>query len=287
MLGHVLWRTCRAAGIDAFATVRSDELAGAAASVLESSATLTGVRAEDPDSVRRALDESGAETVVNCIGIVKQSSAIRDPVTTIRVNSLFPHQLAAACHKRGARLIQISTDCVFSGSEGGYDEDNVPDPIDLYGRSKLLGEADGEGALTIRTSMIGRELERANGVLEWFLGESGSVRGFSHAVFSGPTAPVLSRAIVDVIVRHPALEGLYHLGADPIDKHQLLWMLRDAFSLEVEIERDDAIRVDRSLDSSRFRAATDWEAPSWPDMVTELAELSSEYATMKGSLAHR
>src|SRR5690349_10025377 len=185
MLGHVLWRTCRESGIEAIATIRTDELGRPAANVLDRDSTLTGVRAEDSDSVGRALEVSGAEVAVNCIGVVKQSAAAQDdPVRTIRVNSLFPHELATACRERGARLIQISTDCVFSGREGGYGEDDVPDPVDLYGRSKLLGEVAGEGALTIRTSMIGFELENANGLLAWFLGEAGGrVRGFSEAVF--------------------------------------------------------------------------------------------------------
>ena len=142
--------------------------------------------------------------------------------------------------------------------------------------------------LTIRTSMIGRELERANGLLEWFLGEAGgSVRGFTRAVFSGPTTPVVSRALAEVIERHHDLEGLYHLGAEPIDKYRLLCMLRDLFSLEIEIERDDSVEVDRSLDSSRFREATGWEPPSWTDMVAELAEMAPAYAGLKESLAQR
>jgi dTDP-4-dehydrorhamnose reductase len=287
MLGHVLWRTCRDAGIDALATVRAERLEGSAASALDPAATLSGVRAEDPGSVARALDESGAEVVVNCIGIVKQADAARDPVAAIRVNSLFPHELAAACAQREVKLVHVSTDCVFSGRRGGYAEDDEPDPADLYGRSKLLGEPAG-GALTLRTSMLGRELEGANGLLEWFLSQrGGSVRGFAGAIFSGPTVPVLSRAIADVIARHPGLDGLHHVGADPIDKHSLLWMLRDAFGVEVEIERDESVRVDRSLDAGRFRSATGWTAPSWAEMVAELAESAPERAGREGSLAHR
>ena len=286
MLGHVLWRTCRDRGMEAFATVRDER--GPAASVLDPARTITGITVEEPRSVARALDESRAAVAVNCIGVVKQSATTRDPVTTIRSNSLFPHQLAVTCRERGVRLIQVSTDCVFSGRRGVYSEEDIPDPVDLYGRSKLLGELDGAATLTIRTSMIGRELERANGLLEWFLGEAGgSVRGFTRAVFSGPTTPVLSRALAEVIERHHDLEGLYHLGAEPIDKYRLLCMLRDAFSLEIEIERDDSVEVDRSLDSSRFREATGWEPPSWTEMVAELAEMAPAYAGLKESLAQR
>src|SRR4051794_7537176 len=251
MLGHELWHTC-SDRFDAYATVRADELTGPTADMLDAERTVFGVRVEEPRSVARALDETGAEAVVNCVGIVKQ--AVDDPEPAIRVNSIFPHQLAAACRERSARLVHVSTDCVFSGRRGSYVESDLPDPVDVYGRSKLLGEPATPGALTIRTSMIGRELATSHGLLEWFLAKSGgSVRGFTRAVFSGPTTPVLSRAIADVIERHHDLEGLWHVSAAPIAKHDLLLLLRDAFELDLDIEPDDSVAIDRSLDSSRFR----------------------------------
>jgi dTDP-4-dehydrorhamnose reductase len=285
MLGHELWRTC-AERFDAYATVRSDEPSGPVTEVLDAGRILAGVRAEEPRTIARALDETQADAVVNCIGIVKQ--AVDDAEPAIRVNALFPHQLAAACRERGARLIHISTDCVFSGERGGYAESDLPDPVDTYGRSKLLGEPAMPRALTIRTSMIGRELATSHGLLEWFLAQSGgSVRGFTAAVFSGPTTPVLSRAIADLIERHPERQGLWHVSAEPIAKHDLLLQLRDTFELDVEIEPDDSVVIDRSLDSSRFREATGWEPPSWPEMVAELAASADEYAHVRQGLARR
>lgn len=288
MLGHVLWETCQQR-MEAYATVRDEELTGAAAAVLDPSCTLTGVRAEESGTVARALDSSRADAVVNCVGVVKQAREGADPVTSIRINSLFPHELAAACRERGARLIHVSTDCVFAGDAGPYDESDRPDPEDLYGRSKLLGEVSAEGALTLRTSMIGRELETSNGLLEWFLGAAaeGAVRGFTQAVFSGPTAPVLARVIADILERQTGLEGVAHVGAAPINKYDLLLQLRDAFELDVEIEPDDDLVVDRSLDSSRFRSATGWEPPSWPEMIAELSEGAARYTDLRERLAHR
>jgi dTDP-4-dehydrorhamnose reductase len=285
MLGHVLWGTCRER-FDAYATVRGDELRPEAEAVLDPDRTVSGVRAEDPRSIARALDATAAEAVVNCIGVVKQ--VVDDPVTTIRINALFPHELAAACRERGVRLIQVSTDCVFSGRRGGYTESDPPDPEDLYGRSKLLGEPAVPGAVTIRSSMIGRELGTSHGLLEWFLAQRGGlVRGFTRAVFSGPTTPVLSRAIADVLARYPELEGLWHVGAEPIAKHDLLILLRDAFEIDVEIEPDDAVAIDRSLDSARFEAAAGWSAPSWDDMVAELAATADDYESIRRGLARR
>jgi dTDP-4-dehydrorhamnose reductase len=286
MLGHVLWQECRDR-FDARASVRSTQLGELAARALDRERLVTGVRAEEPASIEAALDRTGAEVVVNCIGVVKQDPAAADPVATILANALLPHQLAAACSARGVRLIHVSTDCVFSGRKGGYREDDTPDPEELYGRSKLLGEPNGSGVLTLRTSMIGRELGRHNGLLEWFLSQGGQVRGFTGARFTGPTTPVLARAICDVIERHPRLEGVWHFGAEPITKHDLLVLLRDAFGIEVEIVPDPEVEVDRTLNSSRFRAATGWAPPSWPEMVAELAGVASAQSEPRQVLADR
>lgn len=283
MLGHKLWQ--HASGpLDAWATIRGEELSGPAAAVLDPDRVVTGVSAEDPASVARALERSGADAVVNCIGIVKQSSAASDPVPSIKVNSLFPHQAAAICRERGARFVHVSTDCVFSGSRGSYTEDDVPDAGDLYGRSKLLGEATGPGSLTVRTSIIGRELASEFGLVEWFLGEAGgSVRGFSKAIFSGFTTQALAAVLTSILTGHPELEGLWHVSAEPIDKDRLLRMVRDAYGVEVEIEADDSVAIDRSLDSSRFRGATGWQPPGWEQMIEEMAADPTPYEEIRRS----
>jgi dTDP-4-dehydrorhamnose reductase len=263
MLGHVLRRECERR-METFATVRSES---------NDRNVIGGVRAENPDSVARAIEDTAPEVLVNCIGVVKQSPAAADAVSLITANSLLPHRLAAECHTRGVRLLHVSTDCVFSGRRGNYAEDDLPGPTDLYGRSKLTGEVSGPGTVTVRASMIGRELRTQNGLLEWLLAQppGGSVRGFANAVFSGPTAPELARAIIRVAADEPELEGTFHIAAEPISKYDLLIKLRDAFGLELEIERSSEPVIDRSLDSERFRAATGWDPPSWDRMVAELA----------------
>jgi dTDP-4-dehydrorhamnose reductase len=160
---------------------------------------------------------------------------------------------------------------VFGGEDGRYTEDDRPDPADLYGRSKLAGEPEDQGVLTLRTSMLGRELDRSSGLLEWFLAVRGEASGYPRAVFSGPTTPVLARLICDLIGDSPELEGVWHVGAEPISKFDLLTLVRDAFALDVELAPDPSVEVDRSLDSSRLRAATGWEPPGWYEMVQELA----------------
>jgi dTDP-4-dehydrorhamnose reductase len=271
MLGHRLWRTCRE-GFETRATVRAPSRAAVEAPLEDTDGVIYGVRAEDPQTVQRALDLARPDAVVNCIGVVKQIAS--EPAAVVRLNALFPHELAAACEARGIRLVHLSTDCVFSGRRGGYSERDTPDPVDLYGRSKLAGEPSGPHVLTLRTSMIGWELGgRRQGLLEWFTAQrNGSVGGYTRAVFSGPTTQVLSRAILTAVEHDSELAGgTWHVAAEPIAKHDLLVALRDTLSLEIEIEPDDTVTIDRSLDPSAFTAATGWAAPPWETMLDELA----------------
>jgi len=211
------------------------------------------------------------QAVVNAVGIVKQRPDAKDNITSIEVNALFPHRLAELCVASGTQLVHMSTDCVFSGKKGGYSEDDLPDAEDLYGRSKLLGEVSGARCLSLRTSIIGRELGRKTGLLEWFLAQRGTVRGYRNAIFSGFTTIEMARIIEKVIVRQGESSGLYHVSSERISKHDLLVRIRDRLGLETKIQPDDDFRCDRSLDSSRFRTAFTYSAPSWAEMIDELA----------------
>jgi dTDP-4-dehydrorhamnose reductase len=214
--------------------------------------------------------------VVNCAGAVKQRSDV-GAAEMIRANALFPHELADACDAVGARLVHLSTDCVFSGAGGprphGYTESDPPDAADLYGRSKLLGEVVRPGHLTIRTSMVGPELARHTALLDWFLRAESPVPGYRHARFSGLTTPALSRLLLRLAFEHRGVEGLFHLAGPAIDKYRLLMLLRDCLRPDVAVEPDDAVHVDRRLDGRRMAAATSLEVPSWTEMIEELAAL--------------
>jgi dTDP-4-dehydrorhamnose reductase len=203
MLGHKLYQTF-VPHFDTYVTFRRRPEPHW--TIFDNAHVLNGVAAEDFDTVVRAFETARAQVVVNCVGIIKQSPTAKDSVTTITVNSLLPHRLARLCLDGGARLIQLSTDCIFSGRKGNYSETATPDAEDLYGRSKLLGEVEGSNCLTLRTSMIGRELERSDGLLEWFLSQNGkTVRGFTRAIFSGFTTNALANIIAQIVTSHPGL----------------------------------------------------------------------------------
>jgi dTDP-4-dehydrorhamnose reductase len=231
------------------------------------------VDALDPAGVAALVEELRPAVVVNAIGLVKQLEEASRPLPAITVNALLPHVLSDACAGVGGRLIHVSTDCVFSGALAApraYREDDLPDAADLYGRSKLLGEVTAAPGLTLRTSIIGRELERASGLMEWFATQDGEdVGGFTNAIFSGLTTKALARVIEEVVLEHPQLVGLYHVAAAPISKYDLLLRLRDALGLRCEVRAVDEPRINRALDGARFREATGIEVPSWDEMIRE------------------
>lgn len=229
-----------------------------------------GVDARSVETIERAFDDFQPEVVVNAIGLVKQRDDADDRLLAIEINALLPHRLAALCRRRQARLIHISTDCVFSGRRGRYRETDVADAEDIYGRTKFLGEVAGPPCLTLRTSIIGPELSRKRGLLEWLLAQRGQIRGFRRAVFSGLTTLEFGRVIRRMIEYHPDAHGLYHVASQAIDKYSLLDLIRCVFDLQIEIIPDDGVVVDRSLDGSIFNDTFDYQAPSWHQMLTDL-----------------
>ena len=224
------------------------------------------------DKIENLIITLKPDILINCIGIIKQLPSAKDPIPSITINALFPHQLAQLCQKDQTKLIHISTDCVFSGLKGNYTEQDNPDPIDLYGRTKLLGEVTYNDCLTLRTSIIGRELNSQNSLVEWFLSQKGkTVKGYDRAIYTGLTTPVLAQIIEKIILEHPTLTGLWHVSSDPITKYQLLNIINQAFNLGITIEKDDSFVCDRSLNSQKWRSLTGYSPPTWEDMINSLA----------------
>jgi dTDP-4-dehydrorhamnose reductase len=227
---------------------------------------------EDFDALVRLFERHRPTVVVNCIGLVKQLDDSKDPLAAIPVNAILPHRLARLCALAQARLVHLSTDCVFSGEKGMYVEDDLPDARDVYGRTKLLGEVDYPHALTLRTSIIGHELASNHSLVCWFLAQEGAVRGFSRAIFSGFPTVEIARIIDEIVLPRPELSGLYHLSADPIDKASLLKLIADTYGKGIRIDDDPGFVIDRSLDSSRFRSSTGFQPENWPTLIRRMAE---------------
>lgn len=235
---------------------------------------ISGIDVSDFDSLVRVFAQVRPNVVINCIGLVKQLSESKDPLIALPLNALLPHRLQHLCGVAGARMIHISTDCVFSGTTGNYLETDCPDADDLYGVSKRLGEIDGPGAVTLRTSIIGHELISSRSLIDWFLAQEGPIQGFTRAIFSGVPTVELANIIRDHVVPNPALTGLYHVSAEPISKYDLLSMVAEAYGKDIRIEPSERLVIDRSLNSDRFRAATGWAPPPWERLVRTMREFA-------------
>ena len=270
MLGHQLLRHF-APRHETRVTLRQAVSAYASFGLFTPANSYGGVELTSSDALAQVLADFRPDAVINAVGIVKQRPTAEEAIPSIEINALFPHRLALACATAGARLVHMSTDCVFSGRKGGYVETDPSDAEDLYGRTKFLGEVHAPNAVTLRTSIVGPELSRKAGLLEWFLAQRGTVRGFRKAIFSGFTTIEMARIIEHLLTRSPAPSGLYHVSSEPISKYDLLDLVRTTLGLDVEIVPWDDFRCDRSLDSTRFRTEFGYRPPAWPAMVEELA----------------
>lgn len=270
MLGHVLCGVLAGRGHEVAATwhsaPRPDDLPGQP--VLIGPQDLTA-----PDMVGQVLATFQPAVIVNCAGLIKQRAGQTDMAAMIALNALLPHRVAAACTKAGVRLIQISTDCVFSGQRGHYAETDPPDANDAYGLSKLLSEVAAPH-LTLRTSLVGWQRgDAADSLLGWFWSQRGQeAKGYTRAFFSGLSTPAFSRLLADIIEHHSQLAGLYHVAADRISKHDLLAGLNRRLGHPVALRPDPSLVIDRSLDGRRFRAETGLIAPAWDQMLDELQQ---------------
>ena len=272
MLGHQLLKSWGNAH-DVHVTLRKKLAAYQAFGLFHTGNSSPGIDACHIESVAAVLKAFQPEAVVNAVGIVKQRAESHDAILSLEINALLPHRLSEVCGEMGARLIHISTDCVFSGSKGKYTEDDPEDASDLYGRSKLLGEVTGPHAITLRTSIIGQELSRKSGLIEWFLQQQGTIKGYDQAIYSGFTTLEMARIIEKILVGHPKLSGLWHVASQPISKYKLLNNLSSALGRnDIKIERDTTFVCDRSLNGSRFQQATGYEPPAWATMLGELAQ---------------
>lgn len=229
---------------------------------------LSGVDVLDQDALIRVMERVRPEVVINCVGLIKQLSDANDPLVALPINAMLPHRLARLCGLIGARLIHVSTDCVFDGRKGMYLERDPSDAEDLYGKSKFIGEVqESPHAITLRTSIIGHELGSNYALVDWFLSQESSVKGYAKAIFSGLPTAELARVMKDFVIPNPQLTGLYHVSAEPIDKLSLLRIVAEVYGKKIEIVPDNKFCIDRSLDSSMFRRATGYTPPTWPELV--------------------
>lgn len=269
MLGHQLLKSL-APRHDVRVTLRQDLEAYAPYQLFSHDNAYAGIDVRSLARLTEVLADFRPEAVINAVGIVKQRPTAKESIPSLEINSLLPHRLSVLCKGIGARLIHLSTDCIFSGKKGNYQECDPSDAEDLYGKTKYLGETQDSHCLTLRTSIIGRELSRHKSLLEWFLAQSGTVKGFTKAIYNGFTTLEMSRIIENMLVNHPEASGVYQVSSNPINKYDLLLLFREKLGHKIEVVPDASFCCDRSLDSTRFRAEFAYTPPTWEAMIEEL-----------------
>lgn len=277
MLGHKLVQTWRDR-FDVWTTLKGDYQEYEDLGIFERKKTFDRTDVENFEKIANVIEKIEPDVIFNAVGIIKQLPSSKNVIKTLTINSIFPHRLAEIVEKSGARLINISTDCVFDGKKGNYNEEDVSNATDVYGKSKNLGEVTGANCLTLRTSIIGREIRTRHSLVEWFLSNRGTkVKGFVNAIYSGFPTIVLAGIIADLIDNHKNLSGLYHVSAEPINKYDLLKLINEAYEAKVEIQPFDDFWIDRSLDSTKFRRETGFKTASWREMIKLMADDETPY----------
>jgi dTDP-4-dehydrorhamnose reductase len=280
MLGHKLFQQLTLAWPETICTVqrKKSDLPFSRIPLFQSDAVIDEVDVSDFERLSRLLIGIRPHVVINCVGVIKQRESASSPIPAITLNSLLPHFLADLSAGWGGRLIHFSTDCVFSGSKGSYKETDSSDARDLYGQTKYLGETAETNALTLRTSIIGRELVNHRSLLDWFLSHrGGKVQGYRKSIYSGLTTNHLAKVVQDIILNHPDLSGVYQIASTPISKYELLCLLKDAYGADIAIEAIDGECCDRSLDGTRFADITGYRCPSWTSLANQLVEDPTPY----------
>jgi len=287
MLGHKMFQLLRQRFPRTFCTIRGsiDDEPVRHIDLFQNGQVVERFDATDLAGVEHLLLENRPRVVVNCIGLIKHRPASTEAIPSITVNSLLPHKLAEFCQRWDGRLIHFSTDCVFSGKRGSYREEDFADAEDLYGSTKFRGEVTSGKALTLRTSIIGRELAHFTSLLEWFLSQNhNKVRGYTRAFYSGLTTNRLAEVVAHLIENHPNLSGLYHVTSQTISKFDLLCLLRKAYGLDIEVEPDAEFFCDRSMRGEKFAEATGYVCPAWPELVAQLVRDETPYEQWRATL---
>ena len=278
LLGHMLIRVLGET-IDVYGTTRESRSdSSPLARFLPQDKWIDNIDASKFDSINKVFSTTNFDTVINCIGLIKQRNAQTTEHEMMLINAEFPHRLAQVVNQQGARVIHISTDCVFSGDKGNYVETDTPDPVDVYGKSKLLGELNDVKNLTLRTSHIGRELTIRKSFIEWLLSQkSGHVEGYGHAIYSGLTSQELARLISELLNAKKGITGMFHVSSQPISKLEIINKLNELLNLEINVTSDSKVQINRSLNSDKFRLATNLIPHNWDQMLSDFCKDQKNY----------
>lgn len=231
------------------------------------------------DDTEKFLENIKPDVIINCVGITIRRGININIVNTKLINSDLPHIFNNWVEKNNKKLIHFSSDCVFDGKHGNYLEHSKKNAQDIYGRTKSMGEINGEKSLTIRCSIIGREIFNYTELFEWLYSmKNKSIHGYKNVIYSGVTSNWMGNLVKDILKNNIELSGLYNISSIPISKYDLLVKLSKAFNLGVKITCNTNIKSNKVLISKKFTEITGVNPPSWDDLIVDFKEDSDKYS---------
>ena len=273
MIGHKMFQLLKGRGHEVYGTLFRKPSDYEKFKLFAVNEIIDRIDVAETEKVLALLDEVKPDVVLNCVGITLRKPEIKNFDYAWKINSDFPQKLNAWVTKNKAYLVHFSTDCVFSGKDGPYTEDSPKSATDTYGKTKAAGEVTGPNALTLRGSMIGRELFGKTELLEWALSQkNGQVKGFSKAIYSGVTTNAMAELVHKLLMLPIKLTGIYQVSSKPISKLDLLKLINQAYHLNLEIVEDETFATSKILSSEKLHKAIGFNCPEWPKMVDELVK---------------
>jgi len=225
----------------------------------------------DIQKLKEKINKFKPNLIINCVGIIKQKISKTNEKNIFYINSIFPHELYKISNIIKARLIHFSTDCVFDGKKGNYDDKNETNANDIYGFSKALGELSYDNSITLRTSIIGHELSSKKSLLDWFLHlNKKNCYGYTKAYFSGLPTIEIFNFIQKFLLKKKKISGIYNLSSSRISKYNLLKKISKVYSKNINIIKNNKLKIDRSLNSKKLKKLVDYKCPPWNILIKNM-----------------
>ena len=225
------------------------------------------------------ISEIMPDIIINCVGVTTRRINNKNINHLSFINSILPKLINDWSIENSKKMIHMSTDCVFSGIKGDYLDDAIPDADDSYGSSKAKGEIKNNKTLTLRSSMIGREIYNHTELFEWLLkNKKGKIEGYDNVIYSGITTIRMAKIIDFILSNNLDLSGIYNIGSIAISKYELLKMFNNAFDLQIDIKKITQIKSNKVLISKKFTEITGLKTPNWNDLISEFKEDCETYS---------
>jgi len=281
MLGHKLYQTLSKTYDDVIPVFRKNKEHYHKFNLYKPEKMIGNTDVTDQSKLLAVLNSVKPDIICNCIGKTTRKINSEDSQSVIYLNSFLPHFISKWSSENNSYFIHFSTDCVFSGKNGPYKPNDFRDSRDLYGLSKILGETNSKYGLTIRTSIVGREIENQTEFFEWiFSSKNKSVSGYKNVFYSGVTTNYLSEVVAQLITKDSKSHGLLQVASPPISKLNLIKKVNSLFGLGMKINTDASKVSNKILSPVKFTITSGIKTQTWDEMLNTLKKENSYYENL-------